>query len=223
MRVLQLAPLYQPIRGDMEYGSVERLVLLLDQGISAAGHRVVTIAREGSQLDGEMVPVARASGYEEQARLALEIVTGSAFDVIQVHRREFFEQGAASMLRRDRPEVKVVATLRGTPGKIRRYYTGYGPLASFVFVSRAQAAGTPGFPGTVIHNAVDVASVPFRPGPAQPSYLSFLGHVSAEKGVAEAITLARWARFPLKIGGIVQERDRQFRVCRGAATAGGPR
>jgi len=40
MRVLQLAPLYQPIRGDTEYGSVERLVLLLDQGISAAGHRV---------------------------------------------------------------------------------------------------------------------------------------------------------------------------------------
>lgn len=77
-------------------------------------------------------------------------------------------------------------------------------------MSKAQAAGTPGFPGTVIHNAVDVASVPFQPGPAQPPYLSFLGRVSVEKGIAEAITLARWAGFPPKIGGIVQEHDRQY-------------
>lgn len=117
MRVLQLAPLYQPIRGDMEYGSAERLVLLLDQGISVAGHRVVTIAREGSQLDGEMVPVARASGYEEQARLALEIVTGSAFDVIQVHRREFFEQGAASMLSGTVQRSKLSPRCTGHPAR----------------------------------------------------------------------------------------------------------
>jgi glycosyltransferase involved in cell wall biosynthesis len=210
VRILHLAPLYQPLNGGMEYGSIERLVLLLDEGLSAAGHRVVTVAREGSRVDGELVPVGGASGYAEQAKLALEIAAGSPFDVIQVHRREFFDLGAAAAVRQGRRHTKVVATLHGPPDRMRRFYGGYGPLASFVFVSMAQAAGVPELPGTVIHNAVDTASVPFRPVPAQPRYLSFLGRISGEKGVGEAVWLARQAGLPLKIAGVVQERDREY-------------
>jgi len=113
VRVLHLAPLYQPVRDDMEYGGIERLVLLLDKALSADGHDVVTIAREGSQVAGELVAVGGASGYEEQVRVALEPATRSAFDVIQVHRREFFDLDGAAAVKRDLPGVKVVATLHG--------------------------------------------------------------------------------------------------------------
>jgi glycosyltransferase involved in cell wall biosynthesis len=210
LRILHLAPLYQPIRDDMEYGSIERLVLLLDKGFSAAGHDVATIAREGSEVDGGLVPVSGASGYAEQVDLALEIAADSALDVIQVHRREFFDLGGAAVARREWPQAGVVATLHGAPGTVRRYYGGYGPLASFVFVSKAQAAGVPELPGTVILNGVDTVSVPFRRVAASPAYLSFLGRISGEKGVAEAIGLARQAGLPLKIAGVVQDGDRQY-------------
>lgn len=210
MRILQLAPLYQPIRDDMEYGSVERLVLLLDKALSAGGHRVVTIAREGSRAVGELVAIGGSLGYEEQARVALELAARSAFDVIQVHRRDFFDLGGAAAVRRDMPSVRVVATLHGAPGTVRRYYGSYGPLASFVFVSGAQAAGVPELAGTVVLNAVDAASVPFRPVPNSPAYLAFVGRISAEKGVTEAIGLAREAGLPLRIAGVVLNGDREY-------------
>lgn len=208
VRVLQLAPLYQPVRGDMEYGSIERLVLLLDKALTAGGHEVVTIAREGSQVTGGLVGVGGASGYEEQARVAVELAGG--FDVIQVHRREFFASGGAALVKRDLPGTMVVATLHGAPGAVSRHYERYGALASFVFVSRAQAAGVPGLAGTVVRNAVDTASVPFSRVPASPAYLAFVGRVSGEKGVAEAVGLARAAGLPLRIAGVVLPGDREY-------------
>ena len=210
LKILHLAPLYQPIRGDMEYGSIERLVLLLDAGLSAAGHLVVTIARKGSQVAGELVPLDEACGYADQVKLACDLTACSDIDVVQVHRREFFELGGAAALKRDRLRVRVVATLHGAPDRVRRYYSSYAGLASFVFVSAAQAAGVPELAGTVIHNAVDLAAVPFSPVPAQPPYLSFLGRVSSDKGVTEAVALARRAGLPLRIAGVVQERDRGY-------------
>jgi glycosyltransferase involved in cell wall biosynthesis len=210
MRVLHLAPLYQPVRDDMEYGSIERVVLLLDKGLTAAGHDVVTIALEDSEVAGSLVTVGRAGGYAEQVGVALELAARPGFDVIQVHRREFFDLGGAVALQRSMPGVQVVATMHGTPGTVRRYYGRYGPFASFVFVSRAQAAGVPEMPGTVIINAVDTESVPFRKVPASPAYLAFLGRVSADKGVADAIGLAQAARLPLRIAGVVLRGDQDY-------------
>lgn len=210
MRVLHLAPLYRPIRGDIEYGSIERLVMLLNKELSTGGHHVVTIARDGSQVAGELVTVDEASGYAEQVRIALALAAASAFDVIQVHRREFFDLGGAAEVQQNLPGVEIVATMHGAPATVRRYYQNYGPLASFVFVSRAQAAGVAELPGTVILNAVDTASVPFWRVPASPPYLAYLGRISREKGVAEAIGLAREAGLPLRIAGVVLDADRQY-------------
>jgi glycosyltransferase involved in cell wall biosynthesis len=194
----------------MEYGSIERLVLLLDKVLAGSGHHVVTIAREGSRMAGGLVTVGEASGYEEQARVAVELAAGPGFDVIQVHRREFFSLGGAELVKRDLPGTRVVATLHGAPGAVRRHYGGYGPLASFVFVSGAQAAGVPGLAGTVIRNAVDTGAVPFSGVPASPPYLVFVGRVSREKGVAEAIGIARAAGLPLRIAGVVLPADREY-------------
>jgi glycosyltransferase involved in cell wall biosynthesis len=210
VRILQLAPLYQPVSGEMEYGSIERLVLLLGQVLAAGGHHVVTIAREGSRVAGGLVEVRGGAGYEEQVSVALEMAAGSAFDVIQVHRREFFSLGGAALVKRDLPGTKVVATLHGAPEAVRRHYGGYGPLASFVFVSRAQAAGVPGLAGTVVRNAVDTALVPFGRAPASPPYLAFVGRVSKDKGVAEAAGIAREAGLPLRIAGVVLDSDREY-------------
>lgn len=64
-------------------------------------------------MAGELVAVGGASGCEEQVRVTLELAAGSAFDAIQVHRREFFGLGGAAAVKRDLPGAKVVATLHG--------------------------------------------------------------------------------------------------------------
>jgi hypothetical protein len=87
---------------DRASGRFEQLVLL-DKALSADGHDVVAIAREGSQVAGELVAVGGASGCEEQVRVTLELAAGSAFDAIQVHRREFFGLGGAAAVKRDLP------------------------------------------------------------------------------------------------------------------------
>ena len=189
----------------MEYGGIERVVLMLDRVLTEAGHEVVTIALEGSWLAGGLVT---AAGHEEQVRVALVLAPG--FDVVQVHRREFLSLGAASVVRRDFPGTRVVATLHGAPGPVSRHYGAYGGLASFVFVSRAQASGVPGLAGTVVLNAVATGAVPFSPAPASPPYLAFLGRISPDKGVAEAVGLAGAAGMPLRIAGVVLDHDRAY-------------
>jgi len=65
MRILQFAPLFQPVGPDMEYGCAERVVLMLDRTLTAAGHEVVTIALDGSRVAGRLVA---PSGHERSRR-----------------------------------------------------------------------------------------------------------------------------------------------------------
>lgn len=210
MRILQLAPLYQPVRDGMDYGGIERMVRLLAGALTAAGHQVVTVARAGSRVAGRLVAVDAADGYEAQVKAAAGLASVSAFDVIQVHRREFFTLGGAALVKRELPGTRVVATLHGPPEAVRRHYGAFGPLASFVFVSQAQAAGVPGLAGTVILNAADTGRAPFSAAAASPPYLAFVGRVSRKKGVAEAAGAARAAGLPLRIAGVVLDGDREY-------------
>jgi glycosyltransferase involved in cell wall biosynthesis len=210
LTVVQLAPLFDPLRDDVSYGSIERMARCLDVGLVNLQHRSIMLALEGSQAAGELLAVGRPHDYVEQARVAVQVAISEEADVIQTHRREFFELGEARRLLRLRPQIKIVSTLHGPPGKILKYYSRHDAVAHFIFVSKAQASGLPGLSGSVIHNAVDVESVPFREAASKPGYLVFLGRVCAEKGVTAAIELARRAELPLKIAGVVMPGDQMF-------------
>jgi glycosyltransferase involved in cell wall biosynthesis len=210
LRVLQLAPLFEPLRRDVKYGGIERVVMSLAAGLSADGHHSTTLALKGSEVSGELVPVGSVSDYAQQLQLAVEAAAAAPFDVVQVHRREFFEGDGPRRIKVLRPDARIVATLHGPPARVGRYYEPYTADAHFVFVSAAQAGGLPQLPGTVVRNAVDVGSIPFRSAPTGPAYLSYLGRVCEEKGVAAAIDLAGHLRLPLKIAGVVHPGDRAY-------------
>jgi UDP-glucose:tetrahydrobiopterin glucosyltransferase len=53
----------------------------------------------------------------------------------------------------------------------------------------------------VIPNGVDLDAIPFGAQPADPPFLLFAGRIAPEKGVADAITIARSADYPLLIAG----------------------
>lgn len=209
MKVLQLAPLFQPLGSEMTYGSIERLVMLLGAGLTSAGYETIHLALQGSHVLGELVPIGSAS-YETQVGLALEMAEHRSIDVIHVHRREFFEMGGPARIRMLGRPIRIVATLHGPPERLRRLYVRHADKAHFVFVSAAQASGLPELWGTVIRNAIDVSAVPFHADPAQPPYLCHFGRVGRAKGTAEAIELSARTALPLKIAGVVQPGDREY-------------
>jgi hypothetical protein len=45
---VQLAPLYQPLRKEVDYGSIECLVMTLDKGLTASGHQSIALALRGA-------------------------------------------------------------------------------------------------------------------------------------------------------------------------------
>ena len=56
---------------------------------------------------------------------------------------------------------------------------------------------------STIHHGLPLADVPFRREPG--SYLALVGQVAAEKGVAEAIELARTTGMPLRLAAKVYD------------------
>jgi UDP-glucose:tetrahydrobiopterin glucosyltransferase len=70
-------------------------------------------------------------------------------------------------------------------------------------VSRACAATYPPQVriDTVIYNGLDLAAIPFGPQPATPPYILFAGRVSPEKGIEDALAIARQAGRRLVVAG----------------------
>ncbi len=59
----------------------------------------------------------------------------------------------------------------------------------------------------VIYNGLDLARVPFGAHPAAPPYLLFAGRITPEKGVEDAIVIARAAGRPLLLAGGIYDQD----------------
>jgi len=192
----------------MAYGSIERLVMLLDRALVANGHESVVLGLGGSRVAGDLEMVRDRAGYVAQVQRAVELA--DSVDVIHVHRREIFDLGAADWIRARLPRVKIVATLHGAPDRVRAYYADHRVAGHFVFVSRAQARGLPELSGTVVRNAIAVGDVPFGKRAICPAFVSFVGRIGDEKGVAEAIDVAAALGLPLKIGGVVQDQDQSY-------------
>jgi glycosyltransferase involved in cell wall biosynthesis len=141
------------------------------------------------------------------------------FDVIHSHLEWF-----SPILARASP-VPVVTTLHGrldVPWAMR--LTSGAPDARWIAISRSQAAYQPAIPwAAVIHNGLSLRGAPFsREGGDD---LVFIGRISPEKGVADAIEVAvrsgRRLRIAAKSGKSQVERDYLDSVFRPALARAG--
>ena len=113
-----------------------------------------------------------------------------------------------------RPEhVPVVTTMHGPLGaEATDIYRALGRKASIIAISRDQGSHALEVPVTrVIHHGMDLSSVPV--GSGSGGYLCFVGRACPDKGLLEAIMIAREAGVPLKIAVKMREQDeiRYFR------------
>ena len=82
----------------------------------------------------------------------------------------------------------------------------YAPQLSFVSISRTQRRALPdlNYAG-IVYNGIEVSDYPFNPTPGE--HLLFAGRLVPEKGVAEAVHVARKANEKLLIAGSRTEQD----------------
>ncbi|MDE2008150.1 MAG: glycosyltransferase family 4 protein [Rhodospirillales bacterium] len=213
MRIAQIAPLFETVP-PRRYGGTERVVHWLTEELVALGHDVTLFAAGGSHTTARLVPVReKAARFQPNFEVngapymrMLELVRRAAgeFDVLHFH-VDFWSLPLFS-----RQPTPFLTTLHGRMDQdwVRDIY-GLFPEAHLVSISNSQRAPAPelGWLATVLHG---MPRDTLRPLPATPGYLAFLGRMSPEKGIADALDIARAAGMRLKIAAKIGEEDRAW-------------
>ena len=204
------------------YGGTERVVHALAVGLAARGHEVTLFGTGDSEVPGRLRVTApepvRGTGAAGTAALPWLVMTqlavmrdGVDLDVVHSH------VDWVGLVLGDALEVPVVATfhgrldLPGAPELLR------ASRCHHVAISANQAATHPGTPwAAVVHNGLDLADAPFLSAEERGDDLCFVGRMVPEKGILDAIAIARLSgrrlRIAAKVGAQPAEVDYHERV-----------
>jgi len=211
MHVALLAPISwrTPPR---HYGPWEQVVSLLAEGLVARGVEVTLFATADSETAGRLEAVCPRP-YSEDPSLDPKVWEGlhighcfeqaDDFDLIHNH-FDFLPltyTGATT--------TPVVTTIHGfSSERILPAYQRYNGRTHYVAISEADRHPSLTYAAT-IHHGIDLSRFTFRDAAGRPEagdYLLLLGRIHPDKGVAEAIRIARGASLPLVIAGPIQDR-----------------
>jgi glycosyltransferase involved in cell wall biosynthesis len=200
LRIAQVAPPMEPVPPP-GYGGTERVVSALVDELLARGHEVTTFASADSAVPGNLVPtVARAlrpDGFRGDSspwfyatiRAVLERATD--FDVIHSH----LEWGSAVLALQS--PVPTFSTFHGRLD-LPWAATLLEGLPGLVAISKSQAATHPNVRWAgVVYNGLELARAPMPVH--RNDELVFVGRVAPEKGILDAIEVARLTGRTLKV------------------------
>jgi len=187
-------------------GGTELVVHLLARGLTERGHRVTLFASGDSLSPGPLrsvVPFATRDDPSSNLYLEREFdlrnidaayESSAEFDLIHAH----WPTPAPYFAKR--AECPTLLTFDYIEKEIFEHYRARFPELSYACVSEAQA-GMLGGGLPVVHNGIDVESVPFSRAPR--NYLLTVGRLVPSKGASVAIEVARRCGIPLVIVGSV--------------------
>lgn len=219
MRIAQVAPLYESVPPRL-YGGTELVVSNLTEELVDQGHDVVLFASGDSLTKAKLVACCPRSLRLDSGcvdplthhMLMLEQIVRwhqeDPFDVIHFH----VDYLHFSLSRRE--ALPVVTTLHGRldiPDLVPLYREFRE--APVVSISDAQRAPLPWLNWqATVHHGMPPDKFPLYSRPGE--YLAFLGRISPEKGLDEAIRIARRAGMKLKIAAKVDRADREYYECK---------
>ena len=214
LRIGVVSPPMLPIP-PARYAGTERIVAALVDGLHRRGHRVTLFAPGDSQVECDLVPTVPhslwSSGYRGDLGAYLNLTLAKAwsmagdFDIIHSH-----VDTMGLPFARWSP-TPVVSTLHG-----RLDGMGHPALLDefrdvpLVAISQSQRRWSPraNWVATIPHG-LDLARAPF--GAVSGPYLAFVGRITPEKGVADAVALARTTGLPLRMAAkVYDQREREL-------------
>jgi glycosyltransferase involved in cell wall biosynthesis len=205
VRVGVISPPWLPVPPP-GYGGLEVMVDRLARGLVDAGHDVVLAAPAGSTCP---VPHVEALPSPDWGRIGATVVEipyvlaayAGLDDVDVIHDHTV----AGPVCGRPPAAVPVVTTNHGPFDQhLNEIYREVGDRVAVVAISHHQASTARDVPiARVIHHGIDVAAAPI--GTGSGGFACFLGRMSPDKGVREAILVARAAGVPLHIAAKMRE------------------
>lgn len=227
LRIAQVAPPVERVP-PLAYGGTERIVHELTTELVRRGHDVTVFASGDSDVPCRLIPTVdtalRPAGFENDAKplfaATVQAVNDRAteFDVIHSH----LEWWSLPLARTS--AVPVVSTFHGRLDLPDADRLLDDPPGGMVAISRHQASTHPAVPWTIIHNGLTLDHAPFVEQPGDD--LCFVGRIDPEKGVIEAMEVARRAgrrlRIAAKIGNVPRQKAYYEDVFKPALAKAGP-
>jgi glycosyltransferase involved in cell wall biosynthesis len=202
LRIAQVAPLLESVP-PAKYGGTERVIGTLTAELVALGHDVTLYASGDSTTEARLIPMveqalwrhpgARNDAHVHFVELSRVCRDAADYDVIHSHLDYLafpFGRGCAT---------RWIHTLHGRLDlpETAALFQEFDDVP-VVSISDSQRRPIPNANWVrTVYNGIPVDSFPL--GQGEGGYLVFLGRISPEKGVAEAIDVALAAEMPLKI------------------------
>jgi UDP-glucose:tetrahydrobiopterin glucosyltransferase len=213
--------------GSGEGGGVELTLHSLVLGLTGRGHQVEVLAPAGSlhvgavvhQIPGTLQPSAHADGRDavvtvsadsvlaamcEWARAhqgAFDVILNMAYDWLPFYLTSFFETTPLAHL-------VSMATLTDAMDDVIRRADAQRPR-NVAMHSQAQADTFPTLADhvAIIGSGVALERYDLHITADEPRYLGFIGRISREKGLRDAVAAAHASGLPLKVWGLMQDRS----------------
>ncbi|MBI4492484.1 MAG: glycosyltransferase family 4 protein [Chloroflexi bacterium] len=213
MRIAIASPLFESIP-PQRYGGTERVVSSLTEELVRRGHEVSLFASGDSRTGARLVAITREALWPRHEELdhwpfhLLELGSlferAHDFDLVHTH-LEYFPLPFIRLAR-----TPCVLTMHGRLDLLeyQRLFAAY-PDANLVSISNNQRRPLPysNWVATV-YNGIELEDFTFRSDPAD--YLAFLGRMWPEKGVEDAIEIARQAGMPLRIAARINHHEQEY-------------
>lgn len=226
MKIAIVAPVMVPVPPP-KYGGIQLIVAELVEGLAVRGHQVTVFCSGESTISGNNITRVSSSphstknfpeenrGWEE--RQLREIVRRQAeFDLIHLHYEPAvcgFELNGKEVDFSRMLKVPTVFTFHNStsiPEHIE-YYRENIQLKNhtFVFISKNQRKPLAFVEKyRIIYNGIPIQCFPLET--KKENFLLFLGRITPNKGILEAIAVSRNKKIPLTIAASINEKDWSF-------------
>jgi len=202
MRIAQIAPLWIPIP-PYTYGGTELVISWLCDELVRRGHEITLFATEDSKTSAKLVPIWPKSLWRAKLRSPHAAYTllyekllslQDKFDIIHDH-CEFYTTAYTRFLK-----PPVITTLHHPlTEETIILYKKFSNI-NFVAISKNQKKSGPGMNIVrTIYHGLPIDKYQFNPNPK--NYLFWLSKIQPDKGIAEAIDIAKLSNENLIISG----------------------
>lgn len=212
MKIAQVAPLFESVPPKL-YGGSERVVSYLTEQLVKLGHDVTLYASGDSLTTAKLEPVVdtalRLGKFEDPLAYYIMLLGRIAkqahkFDIIHYH-IDFLHFPFSRLL-----DIPHLTTLHGRLDLpiLQPLYMNFNDMP-VISISNSQRKPLPNanWLGTV-YNGVPAETYTFQPN--RGDYLAFLGRISPEKGIEQAIEIAIRSGMTLKIAAKIDKFDKEY-------------